>query len=507
MKTLYRTLLAALILSPAFTHAQTVNQIYDHDSTEFTQLYNMPFDESRLLVVAGFDSYASHTKLYEYDDQNSQLIEMVFSGVDTIYGVPTLHEDKIFFASYTNGLGIELSAFDGTATYSFDFNLGTGDSNPVLATFEDELFVIASDGSNRQLYKYMGGTSFFQISEETQADVAQFIAQRGDQYVYSINNQAIKQFKSTVDNNGILTHSTIAPTNINETVEDVVMMNGDIYMLSAFYSIVDASYRVDKIDATNLITTYHYETAGQISSGHILAFNNELLYYRTEPGHIEVLDISNSGQPVTFMQMPPQQYNYILGHVVKNGRLFFYGDTYIVELSSMIFNFVLEDANLLQNANVYETDTAFYMYEINPTVGNNSNVLEVNTITNDFVRYPVSTEGGYMYLDHPMVENNGNLKFIFKTEGLLPSTDIYSFDSVLSVDDKELSEIEVYPNPSSDGNWILEAPMDVKVQITTTDGKIVANEVVVEGINAMPSLPTGLYLVHIGGTTKKLLVR
>ncbi len=114
-----------------------------------------------------------------------------------------MQDDKIFFAADANGLGVELAAYNGTNTFTFDFNLGAGSSNPELVQFEDDLYVIANDGTYDQLYKYLCGTNFMQITSETQGDVTQFLANRGDEYLYTVSTQFVKQIKSTIDNNGI----------------------------------------------------------------------------------------------------------------------------------------------------------------------------------------------------------------------------------------------------------------------------------------------------------------
>ncbi|GAB5418113.1 MAG: hypothetical protein Crog4KO_31930 [Crocinitomicaceae bacterium] len=507
MKKYYLTILAAITVSFCQVNAQIATKIYDHDSTDLTQLFNMPFDENRMLVVAGFDSYASKSTLFEYDFQNNQLNEMNFTGVDTIYGLPKLHEDKIFFASHISGLGVELTAYNGSNTFTFDFNTGAGSSNPELVNFEDDLYVIANDGSYDQLYKYMGGTSFMQISEETQGDVAQFIANRGDEYIYSVNMPMVKHIKSTIDNNGTLTHSMIVPTNLQESVEDVVLLNGDIFLLSAMYSFVDAAYRVDMIDASSTISTNYYETGGQFSSAHLLAHNSSLLYYRTESNHIEVLDLTTSGQPAQYLTMDPSQYNYITGHVVKNGKLFFYADTYIVEVSAGIFNFALEDGNLIQLTTIYETDDALYFYEVHPNLGNNSGVIEIDVNSNAMMRHTASQEGGYMYLNHPMVENNGELKFIFSNFENTLSSDIYSFSPSLSLPESEEATLLVYPNPSLNGDVLIELLHPDQIVITSMEGKTVEIIQGFEGKNLLQLKEPGVYMVHANGKSQKVIVQ
>ncbi len=506
MKKRYLTILAAIAVSFNQANAQTATKIYDHDSTDLTQLYNMPFDENRMLVVSGFESYASKSTLFEYDFQNSQLNEMTFADVDTIYGLPELHEDKIFFASHISGLGVELTAYDGNSTFTFDFNTGGGNSNPELVSFEDDLYVIANDGSHNQLYKYQGGTSFMQISEEAQGDVAQFLANRGDEYIYSVNMPMVKHIKSTTDNNGTLTHSMIVPTSLQETVEDVVVLNGDVHLLSVTYSFVDAAYRVDKIDASSNISTNYYETGGQFSSGHLLTHNSSLLYYRTEPNHIEVLDLTTSGQPAPYLTMDPSQYNYISGHVVKNGKLFIYADTYIVEVSAGILNFAVEDGNLIQSTTIYETDDAIYFYEVHPTVGNNSGVIEIDVSSNAMMRHTVSQQGGYMYLNHPMVENSGELTFIFSNSESALSSDIYSFSSSLSLSESEDAALLAFPNPSLNGNVFIELLHPCQVIIASMEGKTLESIQGVEGTNLLNIKEPGIYTVYVNGESQKVVV-
>ena len=258
MKKRYLTLLAVTAGCMLDASAQSVTKIYDHDTNNLTYLQNMPFDESRMIVVDGFVS-AYQSEFYEFDEANSQLVPMIFGGVDSVSSFPTMFEDKMFFSAYTPSQGKELAYYDGTSTYVFDLNNGAGDSDPRMTIFEDELYIRANDGTAVQLFKFLGGTSFQQLTQ-TSDDVAQFVARRGDSYYYStFSPQNGRQLMKTEDNNGVLSFSNIAPLSYQESIEDVVLMNGDIHILSAAYTFVDAFYRIDRVDGNDVIQTNYNE--------------------------------------------------------------------------------------------------------------------------------------------------------------------------------------------------------------------------------------------------------
>lgn len=509
MKQNYFSLLFTLALSSFAVNAQTVNQIYDHDSTDLNQLENMPFDASRLLVVSGFSFSSDGYRFRELDQSSGQLIDLPINNVDTLLSAPVSQGDKLFFEASINGMGREIAAYDGTSTYFFDLNTGTGNSDPEIFSFENELYAIAYDGTLRQLFKFTG-TSFQQISEETEDDVTDFIANRGNEYYYitfsNLNGRAIK---STVDNSGALTHSTISPTSFQEALGDVVLLNGDIYFVSYVYTVTDASYRVDKIDASNMITTHHFETGGQFSSSHLLAYNNDILFYLTEPGLAEILNVSVPQQPLIQVSIDPAQYNLIGGHVVHNGKLFIYGDQYVMDVSGTTPVALIEDASTIRLTPAYETSSAFYLYELaQPLSGGPSGIIEVTSTTNQLIAYDVSNDAGFFFHTSPMVENNGELKFIFKTETGTPSTDIYSLTSIATIPDNLQEDFALFPNPSTNGDFSIRLPKSGDVRITTLEGQLVKTMHLEEGTNhvQVDELSAGIYLIEYLGNVQRLVV-
>lgn len=511
MRQKYFLLSLLLISLTAKLNAQIANLIYDHDTTDLSELHNMPFDETKLLVVSGFYFSPSGVHFHELNQVSNQLIDLTFVNVDTILSAPEFKDDKMFFEASISGLGRELAIYDGNSTYFIDFNVGSGNSNPEVIEFENEIYVIANDGSLRQLYKYAGGTTFDQISEEIESDVVNFIANRGNEYYYIVSSLLNGQWiKTTENNNGVLTHSTIAPIGYQESLGDVVPLNGDIFMLSNFYTVTEASYRVDKIDASNTITTHHFENGSQFSSGNLLAYDNDVLFYRTESNHTEILNVTTAQQPFVQVSIDPSQYNLIGNHVVQNNKLFIYGDEYILDVSGSSPIPIIEDASFIQLAPAFESDSSFYLYEIAPFgSGEPSGIIEVSSITNQLVKYTVSNNGGSFSHSNPMVVNNDELKFIFKTEDNIPSTDIYSFSSVLSVDESNLEAFKVFPNPSADGQFSIVLPHAGEVNLLTLEGQILQSVLLDSGKNEIrvDDLSTGVYLVQYANKVERLLIK
>lgn len=511
MKTFYTILCFLLTAGMSASYAQTVNQIYDHDTTDLTQLHNMPFDESRLLVVSGYPFSSGGLTYHELDQGTAQLIDLSFPNVDTIRSFPKFTDDKIFFEASVTGAGKEIVAYDGTSVFIFDITPGPGSSHSRLIEFEGEIYAIANLGTFRQLYRYTetGSPTFELVSGETDADVVDFIARRNNAYYYTTFNPTTgRKIKVTTDNGGTLTHSLITPTSYQESVGDVVLLNNDIYFLSNQYTTLDASYRVDKIDINNNITTHYYETAGNISSAKLLAYNGDILYYRTEPGSGEILNISVAGQSFTQIAIDPIQYNLIGNHVVQNGKLFIYGDQYILNVSSNTPVPVIEDGFFIQITPAYQTNDAFYVYEISPNTAELSGIIEVSSLTNQLITYPVATEAGYMDFTTKMVENNGEVAFIFRTNGSASSTDIYSLASLLSTNENVLAHFDAYPNPVSNGTLSLDAPQTGDLIISNIEGQRIASVMLHAGINTidLSHVSSGVYLLHYGNTVQRILV-
>jgi len=509
MKQFYTILCLSTLLSATTSFSQSVTKIYDHDTTDLSLLLNMPFDETRLLVVSGASYSPSGLSYHELNQTTSQLIDLSFPNINTIFSFPTITGDKLFFEASVNGIGREIVSYDGTTTLTYDLNAGAGDSDPEIIEFDGEVYAIAFDGGTRQLFKYDGVSNFDLISAETNAEVTDFIASRNDSYYYiTFNSTDGRKIKVTEDNSGVLSHSIITPTSYQETLSEVVLLNDDIYMLSAIYTLSDVTYRVDKIDINDGITTHHFETAGPYSGGHILAYYNDILYYRTEPGSCDILNVSVPSQPIVQVSIDPVQYSLIGGHVVQNGKLFIYGYQYILDVSSNPPVPIIEDGSQIQIVPAFETNDAFYLYEIALTSGEQSGIIEVSSLTNQHVRYPVSTEAGYMTFGDKVVENNGEITFIFRTNGPPQSTDIYSFGSALSVEENDLSRFEVYPNPSTNGSVNINVLEAGEMILTTVEGQVLGSFELHTGINPIDVsyLSSGVYLVQFGSSIQRLLV-
>ena len=506
-----KLLFTALVVLVSITTAnsQSVNMIYDHNDVNLNHLYSLPYQPNHLMVVSGYDNTGVQSNYYYHPPGGPQLVEMTFNNVDTIWGLPKFQGNSMFFVGSLNGLGKEVVMYDGNSTVFFDFNNGALGSDPEIIEFNGEIFIIATVGANRQLLKYDGGTNILQLTFETEGGVEDFIAHRGNDYIYTTYNTLEgKWIKVTSIVNGIVSINQIAPTSIQEEVGDVLIVNNEVWMLSYFYSVIDASYRVDKIDASNIISTQYYETGGIYSSGKLLELNNELLYYRTEPGHAEVLNITVQGQEYIYASLDPNQYNYIANHVVANNRLFLIGDTYVTDATSGTAIDIISDGEIIQTNPGLVTSSSFFLYEISPVTGQQSGIIEVGLSGNDFLRYDVSTEGGYMAIVNPMVEHDGNVKFIFREEGT-PSTDIYELNSVLSLQEDQLSEFTVYPNPVQSKSVLkIESETEMNALLENLSGQRVKEFKLVNGITeiTIANLEAGIYFLKTESTSHKIIV-
>lgn len=112
-----------------------------------------------------------------------------------------------------------------------------------------------------------------------------------------------------------------------------------------------------------------------------------------------------------------------------------------------------------------------------------------------------------MYLNHPMVENNGELKFIFSNSETMISTDIYSFSSSLSLSELEEETLSVFPNPSVNGDVIIELSAADQILITSLEGKLVQKFKGVKGGNAIHLHESGVYLIHSNGKSQKVIIQ
>jgi ELWxxDGT repeat protein len=520
MKKRYLTILAAIAVSSHQANAQTATKIYDHDALNLTQIFNMPYDETRMMVTSGFDGFATENKYYEFDEQNQQLTEITFAGVDTIRNLPVTHENKIFFTADIPGAGRELVSYDGTTTQIFDIRPGLTGSYPKAITFENELYVTAIDlNGGRQLYKYEGGTSLLQISDELiGGGVEQFLGSRGDEYFYVSINPPFRSIKRSVDFNssGVFTHNIVTPITLNEIIQDVAMLNGEIHLVSTFYNLVDASHRVDRIDLMGNISTNYSEVAGAYSSAHLFTHDDKLFYYRTDPGNTELLDLTAFGTPILNTTLNAPIDNYIAGHVLQNGQMYLYGENFIVNASAGFYWLGNNQEGRIQSTLAYQTDGAFYLYEIDDA-GQTSGIIEVDTYATlftmppPFIRYDVSTEGASMYMNHPMVMHDGYLTFIFANNENTLSTDIYRFDSqLLGQSELTLESFDLFPNPVS-VNGVLHSDQfeQGEYQIVNALGKTVLNGTIQSTNSGIPvnALPAGIYLLQFGDLQKRFVVQ
>ena len=508
MKHVYFCALFMSMLFSSAVNAQNVIKLYDHDTSNLGKIYNMPFDQNRLLVLEGSGISSTESVFNEY--VGNQLIPLSFNGVDTIYGTPQMKDDKMFFVADVTPIGKELVAYDGALTYWFDFN-PSGDSDPELIRYDDEIFVIANNGGRRQLYKYLGGTNFLQISDEIDADVEELIAERGSSYYYTSYDASFgssAKIRETIDPQGTVSHSDIYsityPSNISKSVQN----NGNIYFLNSIYTFSGASNYVLEITVNGNVSTYHsLITTGLIYNTRILEFDNKLLFYHVDPSDNDLIELTAVNQSSVFAQLSGYDFN---NHIIANGELILYGSQQALEVSNGTPNVIFMSTGLIIQEPALITNEAFYMYDFNSIPGEYSKIYEIETANFNVIEYDVVMNAGYSFSENAAVEHDGIIKFLFReNEQGVVSSDIFSLNSILEVEDLNRTDFEIYPNPIVSGGLLkIQSNSKQLCSIMTAGGSAILHLELVDGLNQLDirNLQSGVYFLKIENSVQRLIV-
>ncbi|MCR9172542.1 MAG: T9SS type A sorting domain-containing protein [bacterium] len=511
-KVIFTLLFALGIFSEA--NSQSVNVIYDHDSINIKQIYESPFVSGELIVVTGDPYSPFDNRFYVLPSPGAQLVEMTFTNVAAIKSDPVFQGSKMFFKGSIPGLGQELVMFDGTSTYLFDMDNSPASSSPIITEFDGDIFVNSIIGSSRELFKYDGGTGFSSIADGSDDQPYEFAGQRGDDYAYitySIQNGT--KIKVTTDNNGVLSTMEVAQLETGEEFIDAKVLNNEVFVQTKLNDASGTIHRVYKIDDMNTTTIHFADTGAFVSKGRMFEFGTSLMYYKVQSGHGEVLNITAQGQGFVHASIDVNQFDMIEHHVVANNRLFLVGEKYVVDATSGLVVDIVTDGMSIQPSSAYVGASSFFLYEIHPSLGQMSGILEVGLNGIDYDRHMVSTDAGSLQvqdwpIEHKMVEMNGNILFLFREEGT-PSIDIYELSPLLSIDDKELSEVNLYPNPiESQGVLNIQTNTTSSASIENVSGKQFLEMDLQKGLNqvSLPQLSSGIYFLKIESGPYKIVV-
>lgn len=496
--------------------AQPIQQIYDHDSSDLWQLHNMPFDESRLLVTSGFGSFVAPNTYYELS--NGQLNEMTFTGVDQIHGSPVALGTKMFFIGESAATGRELTYFDGTSTVSFDINSGSAHSTPLMTVDDGELIFTAKTGAERQLFRYDGGFSITQISQESGFNCSMFLGKRGNNYYFLAKSQSNAtdpfRVKVAVDNGGSFAITELGPLAYASGISRPIVQNGNFYFVNRhdYVGSQPSEVGVYEIDANDNLTMIHQEQVTGNFGARLIAHDGKVCYYKTmtQSGSSDILELTGPGTSSVYASVDPTAYGEITGHVSHAGKTLLITGNYALELINGSINPITNSTvGYLRSEPAEIVGAKVYLYETPFQTGvAKLHVIDLSTMGT--TAHDIVQNGAFTLPDGAAEFNNGTLKFLFRDEnnGTITS-DIYEFAPNVGLGDVQEDDISVFPNPVINDVLRIRGIDGEEFQIFDSSGQLVYETTAIGDefqVNVV-SWKSGMYVLRVGEHTKNLVIK
>lgn len=510
-----RLLFTALTALASIAFAQPIQQIYDHDSSDLWQLHNMPFDESRLLVTSGFASSVAPNSYYELS--NGQLNQMTFTGVDQVYGPPVGFETKMFFVGESAASGREFAFYDGTSTVLLDINSGPDGSTPIMTVDDGELVFTAKTGAERQLFRYNGGFSVSQISQESGFNCSMFLGKRGNSYYFLTKSQTNPtdpfRVKVAVDNGGSFAITELGPLAYASGISRPIVQNGNFFFVNRhdYVGSQPSEVGVYEIDANDNLTMIHQEQVTGNFGARLIAHDGKVCYYKTmtQSGSAEILELTGQGTYSVYASVDPMTYGEITGHISHAGKTLLVTANYALELTNGSVNPITNSTGGILRSEPAEIEgSKVYLYETPFQVGvAKLHVIDLSSMTataNDIIQ-----NGVYTFSDGAAEFNNGTLKFLFRDDnsGTITS-DIYEFAPNVGLTGVQGNDISVFPNPVINDVLRIRGIDGEDFQVFDSSGRLVYQTTAIgdEFQVNVSSWKSGMYVLRVGEYTKNLII-
>ena len=522
------TLLFALLLSYAVSAQSNYYSVYmDNVTSDQTHLSLLPWDDSKLIqVYKEVDNISFEVSYHMEYGMNG--LPFGVPGCGLITAKPEFIDNGILVVGSSLNKGVELHYYDGANATVLDINSGAGDSNPVIHRLKDKVYVVADNGNGaRNIFEFDENTQTLeQRSFETLTTEMVGLIEFGNE-IYT--NNKIYDFQSGIATFQLAKYDAQGNKSIVKSSSSSIGSGevwnwygplekwGELFMVESYIQSNSASgqIRVLPVLSTNEYNSLDYFISNSGVEPQIILFEDDskLYAYRFGADSLFSLEEHVQGAPVQSYQLEVEfSEGVIVEHFVsENNQLYFK----VVESQSYVNKVVrlngISETVLVEDDRVHitlESDGIIYANRYDHfSIGTDEPcaVYLINTAFDvvDKVDIELGLHGPYI---DAAVMFEGKYTFFFKESN--NSVDIVQLDSSPLAGIPSLSNsLNVYPNPSINGQWNFEVPQKGDVQITTTEGKIVAVESVHEGTNVMPTLPSGIYMIHFNEVTKKLIIR
>ncbi len=482
-----------------------------------SQLHKIPWDSTRLIQYR--NSYDGGFPVLIMEDVTNGVITPIVPPLcSEIRSIPVIVDDGYLFAGETIS-GVELLYFDEVNSTVFDLNIGVNDSDPVIYELNDRVFVIAFDGTHKQLFEFDKSTHAIVQITNNSIDVNSVCAVWGSnvyystKFVNSINGLDEYTLVKAVPVVSGFDHFFVQNINIPTSADRYVdWKTPQLIWGKLFLAAVDVSPYSDDSNTMGISVILPND---QVSTANItlpsfggefslVQWDGKLGVYCSE--HNEFF-VSSDG------------VNFDTEAVPSNGKLV---ECMVSENDKLYFNcmYLDETREVFQYDNGFQSkyygDYVYFLseeegiiYSADYVPGDSSSIVLLYT-TVDVVDEVKMSPAYHPPHTNTSVMHEGFFTFLFRINGPAFDHDIFQLKGSPSANLEELNvDFSVYPNPVASGSTsFIRTNREGEAELLTLDGQKVSSFNVTPGTNLIPcsQLPSGVYLISFENRTHRIVV-
>jgi hypothetical protein len=501
------------------TSQLTANLFSNNGTLPAVELYTLPYDTDRLVQLVQTDMNVN----LPIGNYNHEIFEII-GGVQQPFIIPLcqnlikptfLEHGILTGGEYLSG-DQELIYWDGSNVTSIELN-NYGNSNPLVYRLKDEVYVLATDSANVELYRFNESTvSIEKLTDFDSIDVVSVIAnQNGDVYFSTqhVENTSYisKLYKSFFNGTDYQTELIREETPQLMSDYDVfwfspATLSGELYMIERYSNLQGfPTYGYEDvihIDGVQINGIHHHDYLTGYTSGKLFNWNNKLMYFQGTD--VELYSTTTN----SIMTVEAQVSTGNLGdyYVSENERLFFIRNLPPTDLSDFI---EYENGNFVQRSGgnhlhiLNEFDHKLFIYDWHFTDSSKIRVFDTQWNNLD--------SASILPAPHSMVENSSLMyqgKFTFLYNFFIPDVFQLSGD-VLSISDIEVMEEKVFPNPAlSNETLVIQSAMNQEVYLLSSTGQMVKQYEISSGDNVLElnGVAAGSYILQTETKSHKIII-
>lgn len=514
-------LILILFLSQgAFAQSNYVSTYLENPVINAFELHSLPWDETRLYQYTR--NNGSGYEVFTIDEVAFNALSPVIPPLcSEILEVPQIIDDGLLIVGSTAS-GKELLYFDEVNSTVFDLNPGAGDSDPLVYTMNDRVFIVAFNGTTEQLFEFDQVAHTISQITNSSIPVQSVCAVWGDDIFYRLKFEDVANgaddyhlMKATLNVSSYV-HDTIQSISIPSTPNRMVdwrspqLFQGFLYFMTVNVQInasTTSSFPVGliSVDANNQVSTSSLVLP--ISDGEflIVQWDGKLGVY----SDLHEFFYSSTDGLNFQSDLVPVDGRLVESHVSENDQLYFtwldntglreileFDGGFQSKFAGEHLHFLSEHDNILYYSDYIQFDSSSIVLVY-------SNIDVVDEVKVYFAFHPPIMNASTMF--------NGLFTFLFGSEnGFADDNDILQLTGAPSAGMEDITvESSIYPNPISSGDELfLESNSDGTGKVLTSDGRMLTTIKIHPGTNRIDTslLTSGVYFISFKNHTQRIVV-